>query len=72
MLSLLLLGVLLVGAGTLAREGLRALLTPSSVRPDYVYRRDPVRDLADAQREQLPLATGADVALGDREADRHP
>jgi hypothetical protein len=26
------------------------------VQPDYVYRRDPVRDLAEAQRPYVPLA----------------
>ena len=48
-----LLGFLL-GVGALARVGLRVVSKPSIVKHDYVVRRDPVRDLAEAQGSYAP------------------
>jgi hypothetical protein len=57
-----LLGFLL-GVGALARVGLRVVSKPSLVKHDYVVRRDPVRDLAEAQGSYAPA---------EREAPRGP
>jgi hypothetical protein len=53
-----LLGFVL-GVGLLVREGLRLVSKPISVTPNYVLRRDPVRDLAEAQGAYVPISRGA-------------
>ena len=57
LVALVAVAALLIGLGALVREGLRAFSGSPVVQPDYVYRRDPVRDLAEAQGPYVPLAT---------------
>lgn len=59
---------LVLGVGLLVREGLRLVSKPSSVTPDYVVRRDPVRDLAEAQGAYVPISR--DVTPAEAEAVR--
>ena len=54
----------LVGVGVLALEAVRALSSSPSARPDYVYRRDPVRALAQAQQRYVALEPAKEQAPG--------
>ncbi len=62
-LAMVALAGLLVCGGVLAREGLLALSKSPSSLPGTVYRRDPVRDLAEAGAPYVGLETAVEAPV---------